>query len=493
MSGPRHPALFQANTRVWLTELSAGLGRKATLDDLPDAELDRLAGMGFDWVWFLSVWQTGPAAQAVSRANPKWRREFEATLPDLQDEDIAGSGFAIQSYTVHRDLGGDAALARLQQRMQERGLKLMLDFVPNHMAPDHPWVEEHPEFFVHGNETDVVRSPQNYRRVQTKTGPLVLAYGRDPYFDGWPDTLQLNYGNPELQRAMIGELERIAGQCDGVRCDMAMLVLPEVFERTWGIRADLFWPTATESVRRKHPDFQFMAEVYWDLEWTLQQQGFDYTYDKRLYDRLVAGHARPVREHLLAGLDFQDRLARFLENHDEPRAAATFAPEVQRAAAVITYSTPGLRFFHQGQLEGRKKRISPHLVRAPEEAPDRETQEFYDRLLAVLRKPIVRSGEWQWLGCRPAWEGNGSWDAFVTHAWRGSGGERMLIAVNYAPHPSQCYLNVPFPEIKDTSVQLKDSLSSACFVREGNELLERGLYLDLQPWSYHFFDVEVSR
>jgi hypothetical protein len=236
-----------------------------------------------------------------------------------------------------------------------------------------------------------------------------------------------------------------------------------------------------------------MAEVYWDLEWTLQQQGFDYTYDKRLYDRLVAGHARPVREHLLAGLDFQNRLARFLENHDEPRAAATFAPEVQRAAAVITYFTPGLRFFHQGQLEGRKKRISPHLVRAPEEAPDRETQEFYARLLAVLRKPIVRSGEWKWLGCQPAWEDNGSWDAFVAHAWRGSGGERMLIAVNYAPHPSQCYLNLPFPEIKGASVQLEDSLSSACYVREGNELLERGLYLDLQPWSYHVFDVKVSR
>jgi len=493
VSTPHYPALFQVNTRVRLSELSAGLGRRATLDDLPDAELDRLAGMGFDWVWLLSVWQTGPAAQAISRANPHWRREFEETLPDLKDDDIAGSGFAIQSYTVHRDLGGDAALARLRQRMQRRGLNLMLDFVPNHMAPDHPWVDEHPEFFVHGDETDAARSPQNYCRLQTKNGPLVLAYGRDPYFDGWPDTLQLDYGNPGLQRAMIGELERIAGQCDGVRCDMAMLVLPDVFERTWGIRAKPFWPKAIESVRQKHPKFQFMAVVYWDLEWTLQQQGFDYTYDKRLYDRLVAGHARPVREHLLAGLDFQNRLARFLENHDEPRAAATFAPEVQRAAAVITYFTPGLRFFHQGQLEGRKKRISPHLVRAPEEAPDRETQEFYARLLAVLRKPIVRSGEWKWLGCQPAWEDNGSWDAFVAHAWRGSGGERMLIAVNYAPHPSQCYLNLPFPEIKGASVQLEDSLSSACYVREGNELLERGLYLDLQPWSYHVFDVKVSR
>ena len=358
-------SLYQINTRVWLTELSENLGRHATLDDIPDAELDRIAEMGFDWVWFLSVWQTGPAAQAISRANPEWRHEFAETLPDLKDEDIAGSGFAIQNYTVHRDLGGDAALARLRQRLQKRGLKLMLDFVPNHMAPDHPWIDEHPDYFVHGSEIDLARSPRNYCRVQTKNGSLVLAYGRDPYFEGWPDTLQLNYGNPQLQQAMIGELERIAGQCDGVRCDMAMLLLPDVFESTWGIGAELFWPKATESVRRKHPNFQFMAEVYWDREWTLLQQGFDYAYDKRLYDRLREGHARPVREHFHAGLDYQNKLARFLENHDEPRAAATFSLEVHQAAAVITFLSPGLRFFHQGQFEGRKKRISPHLVRGP--------------------------------------------------------------------------------------------------------------------------------
>jgi hypothetical protein len=120
--------------------------------------------------------------------------------------------------------------------------------------------------------------------------------------------------------------------------------LPEVFERTWGIRADLFWPRAIESVHRKHPQFRFMAEVYWDLEWTMQQQGFDYAYDKRLYDRLCVGNTRPVREHFHAGLDYQEKLARFLENHDEPRAAATFAPGMHEAAAVVTFLSPGLRF-----------------------------------------------------------------------------------------------------------------------------------------------------
>ena len=269
-----YPSLFQINTRVWLTELSRGLGRTATLDDIPDGELDRLARWGFDWIWLLSVWQTGPAAQHVSRNHPEWRREFEETLPDLREEDIGGSGFAITGYTVHSLLGGDAALARLRDRLRQRGLKVMLDFVPNHTGLGHPWVEHHPEYYIPGTEFDLAQAPENYTRVKRAGGDLIRAYGRDPYFSGWPDTLQLDYSNPATQESMIGELQKIAGQCDGVRCDMAMLVLPDVFERTWGRRPQPFWSRATGQVREQNPEFCFMAEVYWDLEWTLQQQGF---------------------------------------------------------------------------------------------------------------------------------------------------------------------------------------------------------------------------
>jgi glycosidase len=486
-----HPLLYQVNTRVWLTELSKTLGRSATLDDIPDVELDRLSKLGFDWVWCLSVWRTGKAGRKVSRENREWRQEFEETLPDLRESDIAGSGFAIAGYDVPPAIGGDAALARLRERLAKRGLKLMLDFVPNHAALDHPWLQDHPEYFVAGTEEMLAWEPQNYIRVKRKWGDMVLAHGRDPYFPGWPDTLQLDYSNPATREAMTRELEKIAGRCDGVRCDMAMLVLPEVFERTWGKKPAPFWPVAIARARERAPGFCFMAEVYWGLEWTLQQQGFDYTYDKRLYDRLCEGHAPPVREHLHAEIDYQTKLARFLENHDEPRASAAFDPPVHRAAAVITYSTPGLRFFHQGQLEGRNRRISPHLVRGPDESPDKETQDFYEQLLAILRKPIVKTGEWQRLDCHPAWTGNESWGSFIAHSWRGSGGGWMLIAVNYAPHPSQCYVDVPFPDIKNRSVRLQDLLSPSSYVRGGNELLDRGLYLDLQPWFYHVFELEV--
>jgi hypothetical protein len=493
MPPPTYPSLFQVNTRVRLSELAAALGRKATLDDLPDTELDRLAADGFDLVWFLGVWQTGEAARRVSRSKPEWLAEYRHVLPDFREEDVCGSCFAVRDYRVHEDFGGDKALARLRARLKRRGLRLILDFVPNHMAPDHPWATAHPDFFVPGTEEQLAAQPQNYCRVGSGPGARILAYGRDPYFDGWPDTLQLNYGNPALQEAMLGELGRIARQCDGVRCDMAMLVLPEVFEKTWGIGASPFWPRATEAVRAAVPGFLFLAEVYWDLEWTLQQQGFDYTYDKRLYDRLVKGDARPVREHLFAGLDFQDRLARFLENHDEPRAAATFAPDVHRAAAILTFLTPGLRFFHQGQREGKRVRIPVHLGRGPDEAKDPAIAAFYDGLLECLKDPAFRGGDWQLLDCRQAWDGNESRDAFVAFSWTvPPGGERRLVAVNYSGHQSQCYVTLPWRDLDGRTWRLQDLTGPAVYDRQGSDLTWQGLYLDMPAWGYHVFAVSPA-
>lgn len=489
MKEPNYPSLYQINTRVWLTELSQELGFRATLDNIPDFALDRLAELGFDWIWFLSVWSTGELGRKVSRENPDFRRDYEGTLPDLQEQDIAGSGFAIAGYTVHPDLGGDAALKRFRERLQERGIKLMLDFVPNHMGLDHPWIEDHPDYFVSGTEEDLEKNPQNYTRVKRNQRDVILAYGRDPNFTGWPDTVQLDYGNPATSEAMIKELLRISGQCDGVRCDMAMLILPEVFEKTWGRRAEPFWPLAIKAVREKVPDFCFMAEVYWDLEWTLQQQGFDYTYDKRLYDRLREGKARDVREHFFADLDYQNKLARFVENHDEQRAASVFSQKNHEAAAVITYLSPGLRFFHKGQFDGRKKRISPHLVRAPKEKPNREIQKFYSGLLFVLKESLFRNGLWKLLECMPASEGKDTWDSFLVFSWEIPEGKRALITVNYAPHDSQCFVHLPFGDLAGKWFRFSDMMNNVHYDRNGNELLSRGLYLDLPAWGYHIFEV----
>ncbi|QDT57048.1 Cyclomaltodextrinase [Caulifigura coniformis] len=484
------PLLYQVNTRAWLTDLSRQIGRPATLDDIPDASLEEWANNGFDWIWLLSVWQTGTASREVSRTNPEWRAGFERTLLDLMDDDIPGSGFAITGYQVHTSLGGNAALSRLRSRMSRRGLKLMLDFVPNHTGLDHPWVESHPEYYIAGNENLLAEQPRNYVRIRRRSEERIFALGRDPYFPGWPDALQLNYAAPAVQEAMLAELQTIAKLCDGVRCDMAMLLLPDVFERTWGLRPDLFWPKAIQAVKAAVPGFTLMAEVYWDLEWELQQQGFDYTYDKRLYDRLRDLHAAPVRGHLHADLAFQNKLARFLENHDEPRAAATLPHGPHEAAAVITFFSPGLRFFQDGQFEGRKVHLSPHLGRAPAETVDEELRSFYRRLLDVLKRPLFRSGHWQLLECSPAWDGNPTNDCFIAYRWIGAEGEQALVIVNYAPHASQCRLRLHDLVSTSHEWRLVDLFTEEVYDRRGSELASTGLFIDATAWKVSLFWME---
>jgi glycosidase len=228
---PPHSTLYQINTRVWLNELGQQLGHPATLDHVKDETLDQLAEQGFDWIWLLGVWQTGPAGRAVSLSREDWRDSFLQALPDLREEDIVSSPFAVRAYTVHTDFGGDDALIGFPNRLRQRGLRLMLDYVPNHTALDHAWVWEHPEYYISGSDDDLKREPQNYYRAGTRSGWQILAHGRDPYFSGWPDSLQLNYRHAGLRQAMTSELLKITDRCDGVRCDMAMLLLPNVIQK----------------------------------------------------------------------------------------------------------------------------------------------------------------------------------------------------------------------------------------------------------------------
>jgi hypothetical protein len=242
-------------------------------------------------------------------------------------------------------------------------------------------------------------------------------------------------------------------------------------------------------VKKTHPDFVTMAEVYWDLEWKLQQQGFDYTYDKRLYDRLRERNAVAVRGHLHADWEYQKKSVRFLENHAEPRAADAFPIDVHRAAAVIAFFVPGMRFFHEGQLEGWRRQLSMHLGRRPEEPIDRALFEFYQRLLECLKHPLARSGYWRLVDCHPAWEGNATSDQFVAFLWEGASDERLLIAVNYGPVQGQCYVSLPWQDLRGRQFRLRDCLSDACYDRAGDDLAARGLYLDMPAWQYHVFEV----
>jgi len=482
---PRHPTLYEINTWAWLYDLSQRYGRRITLGDVPPAAWDALAAPGFDAVWLMGVWTRSAASARIARAHPDLQAGFRAALPDFSPADVIGSPYAVGDYTVDKRLGGPEGLAAARAALAARGLRLILDFVPNHVAVDHPWLARHPDYFIQGTADDLRREPAAFFRAKGR----IFAHGRDPYFPPWTDTAQLNAFHPGLRRAAIDTLRAIADQGDGVRVDMAMLPVGRIFAGTWGARAGEppagdYWPEVLGAVRQTHPGLLLMAEVYWDMEWELQQQGFDYCYDKRLYDRLAHGNAAAVIAHLEADPAYQARLVRFIENHDELRAAAVFDPRQARAAAVTAATLPGARLFHDGQLDGARIRLPVQLRRRQPEPPDNTLRAFYGALLAELREPVLHDGEWR-LCARSGWPDNASYQNLAAWCWR-LGEERRLIVVNLGGQPAQGRIRPPWDDLGGGAWRLDDALSGETFIRAGDELRDPGLYAGLEAYGLHF-------
>jgi hypothetical protein len=487
----RHPLVLEVNCWVWLAELSREAGRRVTLGEVPQSALERLTACRPDAVWLMGVWERSADAREVARRHSGWLEEFRRALPDFTEQDLSGSPYAVRNYRVEHSFGGDEELAALRRRLAQKGVRLILDFVPNHTARDHPWMRSHPERFVAGDEESLRAAPRNYFSTAANGRAQVFAHGRDPYFDGWPDTVQLDYRRRDTREAMASALQSVAARCDGVRCDMAMLVTREVFRRTWGGEFDPpgaeFWPAAIRDLKAASPNFLMLAEVYWDMEHELQSQGFDYVYDKRLYDRLRDGDARGVNAHLSAPRDFQGRLARFVENHDEPRAAEVFGAERGPAASALTFALPGLRLLHEGQSLGHRAKLPVHLGRRPAEETDARTLTHYRRLLAALGRELFRKGDWRLLAARESWPGDRSHENFVACSWS-SGGEFAVVVVNLSPESARCHLPLEEPALAGRSWFLTDALGEARYLRAGDQLLAPGLYLDLPGHGRHLFE-----
>jgi hypothetical protein len=482
---PKHPVIYEINTWVWLQELSQEYKSPVTLAKVPREKWDGIADLKVDAVWFMGVWERSPAGIAIANQNKGLLEDFRHILSDFRPEDNVGSPYCVRRYVVDKHLGSREGLAIARRELAKRGLKLILDFVPNHVAPDHPWATEHPEYFIQGNDEDLRRDTGSFIGI----GKKIFACGQDPFFPAWPDVLQLNAFDSGLRKAVVETLTGIADQADGVRCDMAMLVMNYIFERTWGPRAGArpsaeYWPEVIQAIKTKYPDFLFMAEAYWDQEWELQQQGFNFCYDKKLYDRLKHDNAESVQLHLCADPAYQDKLVRFIENHDEPRAAATFTPAKERAAAVATMTIPGAKLLHEGQLEGRRVRLPVFLSRRPSETVDSDLKVFYQRLLAAMKTEALQGGEW--LLCdRSGWPDNPSFLNLVAWCWHGAK-ERYLVVVNLSGERSQGRVKVPWDELKSISCRLTDLFTGAVYERKGEEILNSGLYVDLEAFGFHF-------
>ena len=511
-----HPLLYEVNTRCWLRALSEKSGQTITLANVPDSEFAGWKKLGFTHIWLMGVWTTGPRSRAEALKSTELRRAYDEILPDWSEADVAGSPYAIGAYEVPPGLGGEAGLREFREKLRRQGLRLVLDFVPNHVGLDHPWVNQRPDLFVQSH----VAAPGLFAQ-QTVAGLRWLAHGKDPYFAPWTDTVQLDYRRAATRTEMTQLVRSIAQRCDGVRCDMAMLVLSDVFAKTWehvqssgageesapagagGLRPDErqdssptlplpeFWSSAITAVKQEHPDFIFLAEAYWGLEPRLRALGFDYTYDKSLYDGLVARDAAGVQRHLL-GMSAEAIVgsAHFLENHDEPRIASILSPAENRAAALLILGLPGMRFLHDGQLAGARRKIPVQLARRPEEPGQADIANLYDQMLTTLSGSAVGQGSGELLRPRAAWSDNPTAQNFVIVQWQSRAPGFEVVAVNLAPHRSQCYAPLTVPHLATHNWAMKDLLGQESYKRSGDDLHNQGLYLDLPAHGAQLFQFE---
>lgn len=484
MTLPRNPVIYEINSWVWLDDLSAQYGRPVTLAEVPAVVIDQIAAWHFDAIWLMGVWQRSPRGRQVAQTHPGLQMEYERALPGHTQADVVGSPYAVYRYEVDAALGGRVALAVFREQLAQRGLRLILDYVPNHVAVDHHWSADCPGCLMQGIPSDLEQRP-GYYYTSPETG-RVFAHGRDPYFPGWTDTAQIDAFSAVARQQSRETLLDIAAQCDGVRCDMAMLLVNAIFARTWQ-RAEVpqteFWDEIIPAVKARYVNFVFIAEVYWDMEAELQSLGFDYTYDKRLYDRMRDQDASAIRDHLLAALSYQQKMVRFIENHDEQRAIAAFGLERSQAAAVLAMLLPGARLIHEGQIEGRRIKLPVQLGRRTAEQPLDSLTSFYRALLTQLAQPPFHNGTYMALAAHPVLGNDLGHESLIAFVWA-LGEDWRVVVVNYSAKPVKARVMLPRPALGGLQIwEFTDALSGYSALHIGDDLLTAGLPLELNSYG----------
>lgn len=485
LSNPKSMRLLEISTRPYLYSLSEKYGRSITkLRDIPQSEFDSMKAKGFEWVWFMGIWQLGDYGLQHDRTDPGLRQSYDSVLPGWTEDDVIGSPYSVFSYTCNSAVGSDSDIRWLRKQLNSRGIKLMLDFVPNHSSCDAPEVASKPEFYVRC-EQGTTPDPSVYL-------PNGIAFGCGMWCAPWTDVAQFNYMDSGLRQNRIGVLKNIAGLADGCRCDMAHLILNDNFWDYWNRQLSSwgyakasteFWADAIAAVKRDYPNFIFMAESYGDVLQKLHQCGFDYTYDKDLLDNLRDRNLYQFKETLWrTDFGYKTHLAHFTENHDEPRAVSLFNDNYNAAdaAAVALLTLPGCRFFFQEQENGFSRKLDVHLRRAVSETPNGKVQYFYQKLFEILAMDALVDGEFTQLSI------DGS-DTILTWKWV-KGEQHILVTVNFGDNQSGGFIVCNDAPLSGSTIPVNELINEVVYNRDPNEMRTKGLFVLLDAYQVQIFN-----
>jgi glycosidase len=469
--------LMAKSTYVWLEQLARRFERPVqTLADVPDEELDRLAGLGVTGLWLIGLWQRSNASAGIKR-----RRG---------DQDAVASAYAIDDYRIADELGGEPAFEDLKRRAWERGILMAADMVPNHMGLDSRWVIEHPERFISLDQPpypaysfggpDLSQDPRVeiqiedhywdgtdaavvFRRRDRETGEQRFIYhGNDGTSYPWNDTAQLDYLKAEVREAVIRTILDVARRAPVIRFDAAMVLARRHIRRLWypepgaggaiPSRAEHamsnaefnrrmpneFWREVVDRVAAEAPGTLLLAEAFWLLEgYFVRTLGMHRVYNSAfmhmLRDEDNAGYRKVMRDTLEFDPAILSRFVNFLTNPDERPAAEQFGTTDKAfSAATLLATLPGLPMLGHGQVEGFRERYGMEFRKARWDEPvDQSHADHFARaIVPLLRRRAAFSGTTDF-HLYDAQRDGGGIDENVYAYSNGRGGDRSLVLVHH--------------------------------------------------------------
>jgi len=481
--------MLELSTRPWIYYLSQKYGKQfQKLSDIPDQEFQQIKEMGFDFVWMMGVWQLGEFGLNYDRTNQQLLQEYSQVLPGYTIDDIIGSPYAVTNYTCNYELGSDEDIFNMKTKLNEIGLKLMLDFVPNHSAVDCNWTSSDMDYYI--------LSPKGIPIDPSKYMSNRIAYGSAGWGQSWFDTAQFNYWNPQLRKVRMQQIAHVASLSDGIRCDMAYLLVNSLFGSNWAENLQSwgwnepsteFWSDAISYVKQLYPSVLFLAEVYDPYMQTLLDQGFDYVYEKDLYDLIYDNNLDNIRSWLSnSGENYISHGAHFIENHDQPRAPSYFGSwEKADAAALLTFTIPGLRFYWMWQFNGYSNQLDIHLRREEPEPAVPQVQQFYPIFLNITNSDVFRYGTWTYLGVSGS---NSAW-RLIAYRWEYEN-EKRLCVINYSDTSGSgsIVLSNAQPLNGNDTVPVTELLSGVTYYRSASQMRNQGLFVVVNPWFGQIFE-----
>ncbi|MCX8056456.1 MAG: alpha-amylase family glycosyl hydrolase [Ignavibacteria bacterium] len=493
-----HRLVYQIDIREFINRLNKEFDKKHKLTDLPDEFFVELKNLGVEFFWPLGIFEPSLTSREISLTMKELHKKYYESLTDWNEKDVVGSPYAITEYKIANEFGGNEAFKKFRAKLKNKfKIKLILDFVPNHFAIDSPVVQKHPEFFIHAPSYLNSINTNEFISLKINGNEHLIAHGKEPYSPVWKDTLQLDYRSKKVREFMIKQLTKLSNKCDGVRCDMAMLLLSDIFLDNWKNfplpkdyvpAAQEFWHEAIKKVKKKNPEFVFIAEVYWSREDDLLELGFDYVYEKKLYDMLIDHKVEFINEYIKKVFSYQRKRLLFIENHDEQRAAHIFPIDKLKAVATLIYTLPSMKLIYDGQLEGKKFHHAIQLNRIQNENVNSELKNYFKLLFQSIKKSTIPNGYFKLLQPFTAWEGNPAFYNFVTYLYEDDKFNKDLVVINLSPYQSQCRVKVECYDLIGKKFLIKDRLSDEEYLRDGDEMFYRGLYLDLKPYQAQIFE-----